>query len=107
VDAADEADTMSDNPVRIVRAGPVRITRAGGGDPVRVVMRDAASDLKVHVLPVGIPGEDGEDGADGREVEIRKGATHVEWRRVGDESWQPVISFSELLADQTINGGDF
>lgn len=41
----------------------------------------------------GIPGADGEDG---REIELRKGTSHLEWRYVGDTNWTQLVSLDEL-----------
>ena len=44
----------------------------------------------------GTNGVDGTDGTDGREIELQVNATHIQWRYVGDESWQNIILLSEL-----------
>lgn len=46
-------------------------------------------------LPTG-SGGNGTPGADGREVELRKGSTHLEWRYVGDSNWTQLVSLDEL-----------
>ncbi|EGT3614922.1 hypothetical protein FHH43_01535 [Clostridium perfringens] len=48
----------------------------------------------------GVPGQDGQDG---REIELRKGTTHIEWRYVGDSNWTSLVSLEELRGD---NGKD-
>src|SRR5690606_35112184 len=47
--------------------------------------------------PGGTPGEKGEDG---REVELRKGETHVQWRYVGEPSWQDLVALADLKGDK-------
>ena len=39
-------------------------------------------------------------GKDGREVEMRHGATDIEWRLTGDAAWKPLASFIELTGPQ-------
>lgn len=38
----------------------------------------------------------GEKGDDGREVELRKGATHVQWRYEGESSWRNLVALDDL-----------
>src|SRR5690606_7299989 len=47
--------------------------------------------------PGGTPGEKGEDG---REVELRKGETHVQWRYVGESSWQDLVALADLKGEK-------
>src|SRR5690606_9863225 len=47
--------------------------------------------------PGGTPGEKGEDG---REVELRKGETHVQWRYVGEPSWQDLVALADLKGEK-------
>jgi hypothetical protein len=107
LDAADEAVDMSETPIRIIRAAPVRVTRPGTDKPVRVVARSEI-ESRVRAVPVGLPGEPGADGVNGRDVEIRKTDTHVEWRRVGDDQWQQIIAIDDLITvPSEIDGGSF
>lgn len=64
--------------------------------------------LKGDTGPRGLPGErgmpgvdgsdgkDGKDGVDGREIELKKSATHIQWRRVGDAVWIDLVPLSDL-----------
>lgn len=38
----------------------------------------------------------GTDGTNGKEVELRQGTTHIEWRYAGDIAWKQLIAISEL-----------
>lgn len=49
----------------------------------------------------GGPGEKGEDG---REVELRKGATHVQWRYEGESSWRDLVALADLKGDKGDKG---
>ena len=101
---------MTDNPIRIVRAAPIRVSRPGSGNPVRVISRGEIEETRVRAIPVGLPGEPGDDGingVDGREIEIRKTATHIEWRRTGEETWQQLIAIIDLAGAEGLNGGNF
>lgn len=42
---------------------------------------------------IGIPGQDGRDG---REIELRKGETHIEWNYVGEDNWKHLVSLEDL-----------
>ena len=44
----------------------------------------------------GLPGEVGPDGTDGREVEFNVSDTHIEWRYVGEETWNELIDLDLL-----------
>lgn len=35
-------------------------------------------------------------GADGREIELLKGATHIQWRYVGETSWNNLVALADL-----------
>src|SRR5690606_14825217 len=47
--------------------------------------------------PGGTPGEKGEDG---REVELRKGETHVQWRYEGESSWRDLVALADLKGEK-------
>lgn len=46
--------------------------------------------------PAGSNGENGQPGTNGREVEFRKGDTHIQWRYVGDTEWKDLVALSDL-----------
>jgi hypothetical protein len=46
--------------------------------------------------PAGPAGSDGSNGADGREIQVRAGATHIEWRRTGDVDWTELVALAAL-----------
>lgn len=52
----------------------------------------------------GTPGKDGQDGANGKEIELRKGETHIEWNYVGEESWEQLIALEDLKGQDGIPG---
>ena len=54
----------------------------------------------VRVALTLLKGLDGTDGTDGREIELQVNATHIQWRYVGDESWQNIILLSELKGEK-------
>ena len=54
----------------------------------------------------GLDGEDGKNGKDGRQVELRKSATHVQWRYIGDPVWKDLILLSELRGKDGKPGKD-
>ena len=57
----------------------------------------------VRTVEVSAPGPQGPAGAagpagdDGREVELQAGATHVQWRYVGDAAWIDLVPLSSLV----------
>ena len=54
--------------------------------------------------PAQFAGADGADGTDGREVELQTNATHVQWRYVGEATWNDLILLSELEGPQGPQG---
>src|SRR5690606_22134329 len=48
----------------------------------------------------GTPGSPGEKGEDGREVELRKGETHVQWRYEGESSWRDLVALADLKGEK-------
>lgn len=54
----------------------------------------------------GANGSDGVDGEDGREVEFQKGATHIQWRYVGDAGWIDLVALVDLKGADGTNGSD-
>jgi hypothetical protein len=49
--------------------------------------------------PKGADGAVGTDGADGAEVELQKGATHIQWRYVGAATWNNLVALSDLKGE--------
>lgn len=49
--------------------------------------------------PKGADGAAGTDGGDGAEVELQKGATHIQWRYVGEATWTNLIALADLKGD--------
>jgi len=47
----------------------------------------------------GATGSAGADGMDGREVEFQKGATHIQWRYVGESTWTNLIALADIKGD--------
>ena len=52
----------------------------------------------------GKDGADGADGTDGREIEIQKGTLYIQWRYVGDTTWNNIIAYSDLKGDKGDKG---
>jgi hypothetical protein len=52
------------------------------------------------------PGADGKDGIDGREIELRVGATHIQWRYVGedDRAWRDSVAIASITGPQGPKG---
>ncbi len=48
----------------------------------------------------------GIDGADGREIELQVGATHIQWRYVGDASWTDLIAIATITGTDGLDGQD-
>lgn len=46
--------------------------------------------------PRGEQGAAGQKGADGKQIELKKGDTHIEWQYAGTDSWQQLIALTEL-----------
>lgn len=69
-------------------------------DPGTVIVVSHEDRLAVEAILASI--EDIIDGGgiiqgdDGREVQLRKGATAIEWQYVGDTSWQELVTLAEL-----------
>jgi hypothetical protein len=56
--------------------------------------------IKIKESLRGDPGKDGVDGKDGREIELRKGDTHIQWKYVGDDAWADLIAISDLKGEK-------
>ena len=54
--------------------------------------------------PRGEQGVAGQKGADGKEIELKKGDTHIEWQYAGTNSWQQLVALSELKGEQGAQG---
>ena len=54
--------------------------------------------------PRGEQGVAGQKGADGKQIELKKGDTHIEWQYAGTNSWQQLIALSELKGEQGAQG---
>jgi len=44
----------------------------------------------------GKNGKDGTDGKDGQEIILRKSATHIQWKRIDQDTWKDLIALEEL-----------
>ena len=54
--------------------------------------------------PPGADGADGTDGTDGREIEVQKGATHIQWRYVGEATWIDLVALADITGPQGDTG---
>jgi hypothetical protein len=52
----------------------------------------------------GAAGAAGPSGDDGREVELQTGATHVQWRYVGDATWINLVALSAITGPAGVAG---
>ena len=51
----------------------------------------------------GKPGADGQpglDGQNGKQIELQKGTLYIQWRYVGDASWNNLIAYTDLKGDK-------
>lgn len=71
-------------------------------DDVLVLQDDVTKTISLEKIinsipvPPGQDGINGEDGRDGREIELRKGISHIEWRYVGESRWNQLVDLNEL-----------
>lgn len=65
--------------------------KAGGSLPIPQTREEQYLD---YIAKNGSTG--GNDGTDGREIELQKGATHIQWRYVGEESWKDLVALADL-----------
>lgn len=63
------------------------------GDELVAVVQAGAT---VRVPSSALKGLQGDPGDDGREVELQKGATHIQWRYVGDPTWTDLVSLDDI-----------
>lgn len=52
----------------------------------------------------GSPGTNGTNGTNGKNVELQKTASFVQWRLVGDVTWNNLVALSELTGPQGATG---
>lgn len=52
------------------------------------------------------PGPPGEKGDPGRNVELQRSATHVQWRLVGDTTWNDLIALADITGPAGSAGAD-
>jgi hypothetical protein len=69
-------------------------------DEDTIVIPEAKTDL------TGAQGLPGDPGQDGREVELQKSATHVQWRYVGEETWNDLVALVDLKGADGEDGTD-
>lgn len=53
-----------------------------------------------------IQGAKGDNGADGKSVELQTTASYIQWRNIGDSTWQNVIALSALKGSDGNDGVD-
>ena len=51
-----------------------------------------------------ITGPQGEQGVNGKQVEFSVSATHIQWRYVGDSTWNNLVALTELKGDKGDDG---
>jgi len=58
--------------------------------------------------PAGADGQDGQDGQDGREIELRKGETHIQWKYTteGENDWRNLVSLADITGADGQDGED-
>jgi len=52
----------------------------------------------------GITGAAGTPGSNGSNIELNRGATHLQWRLVGAASWADLVAWSDLKGDPGATG---
>lgn len=89
---------MADDRLNLQVSTPLTISRSG--DIVTITVDTSQAD-DGHVIIYdegsvrwGVP--QGVAGEDGREIELRSTATHLEWRYVGDATWNQLIALEDM-----------
>ena len=54
----------------------------------------------------GETGDKGDNGADGKSVELQTTASYIQWRNIGDSTWQNVVELSTLKGSDGNDGVD-
>lgn len=54
----------------------------------------------------GIQGPQGEQGVAGKQVEFNVSTTHIQWRYVGDSTWNNLIALEDIKGEQGDDGDD-
>src|SRR5690606_34411755 len=75
-----------------------RVLVLDAGDGRAAIYERAASNW---IGPIYITGA---TGPDGREVELRKSATHLQWRYAGDTAWIDIVPLAEITGPQGATG---
>jgi len=67
---------------------------------------DDASTVTVTNAKIDLKGDKGDTGDTGDEVELRKTATHIEWKLSEETNWNELVALSELKGDKGDTGDD-
>lgn len=79
-----------------------------GEDNVLILQDGSTKTTTMDLIAKNIKGQPGETGAqgpvgpagkngvDGKQIELKKGETHIEWQYAGTDSWQQLIALTEL-----------
>lgn len=54
----------------------------------------------------GAPGTNGTNGVDGKSVEIQNNGTYIQWRLIGDVTWNNIVTLASLKGADGANGAD-
>lgn len=55
----------------------------------------------------GVDGDDGAPGADGETPELQNSGTHIQWRYVGEMTWNDLVALADITGDDGADGADF
>ena len=96
--AAGAAATISVGTVTTGAAGSnASVTNAGSSSA-------AVLNFTIPRGDAGTNGTNGSNGTNGREVELQVTATHVQWRYVGDSTWNNLVALSAITGPQGPQG---
>jgi len=87
----------------LISVGSV-LTGIPGSGAVVSISGTAAAPIFNFTIPAGEDGMAGVSGVDGREVELQKSSTHIQWRYVGDFTWNNLVPLSEIKGEDGETG---
>ena len=78
-------------------------TGAAGASASATITGTAPTQTLNLTIPRGTAGADGDDG---REVQLQATGTHIQWRYVGDATWNNLVSLATITGPQGAAGAD-
>lgn len=95
---------MSELPKALSVKGADNVLILQDGSTKTTTMDLIAKNIKGQPGETGVQGPAGKNGVNGKEVELQKGASHIEWRYKGTEPWTQLIALTELKGPQGATG---